>query len=75
MILTNTERTRFIEWLKAEIESNKAILKQMEIMPAVVMEALIKKKKMEMAAEIIVLRMLDSLSTEAQQREHNQDKT
>lgn len=58
LLLTSQERDRFASWLEREIETGKGMLQQMEKMPN--MEPFIAKQKREMAAYLIVARVLRS---------------
>lgn len=63
MLLTDDERSRFKNYLRVEAESNKAIIEQMAKMPG--LEAVTKNKRNEVAALLIVIRMLEQTSSES----------
>ena len=57
MLLTDAERQRFTEWLKQDIESNRLLLRNLT---QPFMEPIAKMKRQLIAAEIVVLKELDS---------------
>jgi hypothetical protein len=57
-LLTAQERDRFASWLERELETGKGMIQQMEKMPN--MQLFIDKQKREMAAYLIVARILRS---------------
>lgn len=59
VILSQAERDKFSAWLKQDIESNRGIVEQMEKLPHAA--PIVKHKKQQMAACIIVANLLDSI--------------
>ena len=58
--LTQQEREKFVLWLNQEAESNKALIVQMEKMGSSVTKPVIKVKKTEVAACLVVAQILGS---------------
>lgn len=59
-LLTPQERDRFATWLERQAESSKAMIAQFETLPPAVAEVMVAKEKQELAAYIIIARMLRS---------------
>jgi hypothetical protein len=59
--LTSSERLRFLEYLRQEVASNEAIIRQMEKMGGPVMEALTRRYRAEVAACKVVANKLTNV--------------
>lgn len=64
MLLTEQERQRFCEYLLQDVESNRLIVGQLEADNQSVLHVLAKGKKQLIAAEMIVLKMLQETTSE-----------
>ncbi len=60
MILTAAERNAFLLWLRQEARSDKMLIDQMQKLASPGMEALIKRRKTELAAEMVLIEKLSS---------------
>jgi hypothetical protein len=59
VVLTQADRDKFSAWLKQDVESNREIIIELQKLPYA--EAVVKQKKQQMAACIIVANLLDSI--------------
>lgn len=60
ILLTDEERKKFAQYLRQDVESDQALIKQMEKMGGPVMLPIIKKHSIEAHAKIIVAKLLEA---------------
>ena len=64
MLLTQQDRENFCVWLQQEIESDKLLITQIEKLGDSFAGALVRVKETELAGCMIVLRILESTTSE-----------
>ena len=71
-LLSDIERERFAAWLERQAETGKQMIEQFKKLPPMVADAMVKKESLEVAAYLVVARVLrstESMTLTAQRKD------